>query len=139
MCQALEVSENGDYNWRKKGKSQKKQDDELLTERIEDAYHQTRGHDGSPRIHIELQDQGIHCGQKRVARLMQEHELSARKKKRTPPTTNSHHDFPLAPNLLKQNFSANAPDEKWMPDFTIWRRRKGGFFWLGYWMPTRAK
>jgi hypothetical protein len=43
-----------------------------------------------------------------VARLMQEQQLSARKKKRKPRTTDSHHDFPVAPNLLEQDFTADA-------------------------------
>ena len=131
MCQALDVSENGYYNWRRRGKSQRKRDDEQLTERIEDAYYQNRGHYGSPRIHVELQDQGIHCGRKRVARLMQEHGLSARKKKRKPRTTDSNHDFPVASNLLEQDFTADAPDKKWMSDFTYLETREGWLYLAG--------
>ena len=131
MCQVLEVSENGYYNWRKRGKSQRKRDDEHLTERIEDAYYQNRGHYGSPRIHTELKDQGIHCGRKRVARLMQERGLSARKKKRKPRTTDSNHDLPIAPNLLEQDFTADAPDKKWMSDFTYLETREGWLFLAG--------
>jgi putative transposase len=131
MCQVLEVSENGYYNWRKRGKSQRKRDDEQLTERIEDAYYQNRGHYGSPRIYVELKDQGIHCGRKRVARLMQEHGLSARKKKRKLRTTDSNHDLPIAPNLLEQDFTADAPDKKWMSDFTYLETREGWLFLAG--------
>ena len=54
MCQVLDVSENGYYNWRKRGKSKRKQDDEQLAERIEDAYEKNRGKYGSPRIHAAL-------------------------------------------------------------------------------------
>ncbi len=78
MCQVLDVSENGYYNWRKRGKSKRKQDDEELTERIEDAYQQHGGKYGSPRIHATLKTQGIYCSRKRVARLMREKELYAR-------------------------------------------------------------
>jgi putative transposase len=131
MCHVLEVSENGYYNWRKRGKSQRKRDDEQLTERIEDAYYQNRGHYGSPRIHVELQELGIHCGRKRVARLMQEQQLSARKKKRKPRTTNSNHAFPVAPNLLEQDFTADAPDKKWMSDFTFLETREGWLYLAG--------
>jgi len=131
MCQVLEISENGYYNWRKRGKSQRKRDDEQLTERIEDAYYQNRGHYGSPRIHVELKDQGIYCGRKRVARLMQEHGLSARKKKRKLRTTDSNHDLPIAPNLLEQDFTADAPDKKWMSDFTYLETREGWLFLAG--------
>ncbi len=75
MCQALSVSENGYYNWRTRGKSQRKRDDEQLVTRIEDAYYKSGGTYGSPRIHQELKEQGIHCGRKRVARLMREKQL----------------------------------------------------------------
>jgi hypothetical protein len=112
MCQVLDVSENGYYNWRKRGKSQRKRENEQLAERIEDAYHQNRGYYRSPRIHAELKEQGLLCSRKRVARLMQEKQLSARKQKLKPRTTNSQHSFPLAPNLLEQNFTADAPNKK---------------------------
>jgi putative transposase len=131
MCQVLEVSENGYNNWRKRGKSQRKQQDELLTERIEDAYHQNRGHYGSPRIHAELKTQGVHCARKRVARLMREQQLSARKKRRKVRTTNSNHQFPVAPNLLEQDFTASAPNTKWLTDFTFIETREGWLYLAG--------
>jgi transposase InsO family protein len=68
---------------------------------------------------------------KRVARLMQEHGLSARKKKRKPRTTDSHHDLPIAPNLLEQDFTADAPDKKWMSDFTYLETREGWLYLAG--------
>lgn len=131
MCQALAVSENGYYHWRKRGKSQRKRDDELLTERIEDAYHSHRGHYGSPRIHADLKAQGMRCGKKRVARLMQENQWSAVKKRRKVRTTNSNHLFPVASNLLKQDFTASAPNKKWVTDFTFIETREGWLFLAG--------
>ena len=131
MCEVLEVSEKGYANWRKRGKSQRKQDDEFLTERIEDAYYQHKGHYGSPRIRAELKVQGIDCGRRRVARLMREKQLSARKKQRKVRTTDSNHDFPIAPNLLEQDFTADAPNKKWMTDFTYIETREGWLFLAG--------
>jgi putative transposase len=127
----LEVSEKGYANWRKRGKSQRKRDDEMITVHIEDAYSQHRGHYGSPRIHAELQGQGISCGRRRVARLMQENQLSARKKRRKVRTTDSNHQFPVAPNLLEQDFTAHAPNKKWLTDFTSIDTREGWLFLAG--------
>jgi putative transposase len=127
----LEVSEKGYANWRKRGKSQRKRDDEMITVHIEDAYYQHRGHYGSPRIHAELKGQGISCGRRRVARLMQENQLSARKKRRKVRTTDSNHPFPIAPNLLEQDFTAHAPNTKWMTDFTYIDTREGWLFLAG--------
>jgi putative transposase len=127
----LEVSEKGYANWRKRGKSRRKQDDEFLTERIEDAYYENRGHYGSPRIYAELKTQGVHCSRKRVARLMRENQLSARKKRRKVRTTNSNHQFPIAPNLLEQDFTASAPNTKWLTDFTFIETREGWLYLAG--------
>jgi transposase InsO family protein len=131
MCQVLEVSENGYYNWRKRGKSKRKQEDEALTERIEDAYQQHRGKYGSPRIHAALKTQGVYCGRKRVARLMREHDLYARRRRRKARTTNSQHRFPIAPNLLDRDFAAAAPNKKWVADITFVETQEGWLYLSG--------
>jgi transposase InsO family protein len=125
MCRVLEVSENGYYNWRKRGISQRKRDDEQLAERIEDAYHSNRGVYGSPRIHVELKEQGIHCGRKQIIRLMQALQISALRKRRNAHKTESDQNNLFAPNLLKRNFTADAPNTKWMTDMTFVETQEG--------------
>src|SRR5215469_11543005 len=131
MCSVLEVSENGYYNWRKRGTSQRKQDDEQLASHIEDAYHENRGVYGSPRIHAELKEQGIHCGKKRIARLMRERNISARRKRRQAKKTDSNHNSPIAPNLLERDFTADAPNKKWMTDMTFIATGEGWLYLAG--------
>jgi putative transposase len=131
MCSVLEVSENGYYNWLKRGKSQRKQDDEQLVLRIEDAYHDNRGVYGSPRIHAELKAQGIKCGRKRIARLMRERSISARRKRRQAKKTDSNHSSPIAPNLLERDFTADAPDKKWLTDMTFIATEEGWLYLAG--------
>ncbi len=131
MCHVLEISENGYNNWRKRGKSQRKRDDEQLAERIEDAYNSNRGVYGSPRIHAELKEQGIHCGRKRIVRLMREKDISAGRKRRKARTTDSSHDSPIAPNLLKRDFTADAPNKKWLTDMTFIATREGWLYLAG--------
>jgi len=118
MCQVLNVSESGYYAWRKREPSQRKREDEHLGKLIEDAYQNNRQVYGSPRVHAELKEQGIYCGRKRVARLMHERGISAKTKRRKVKTTDSQHDNPVAPNLLKRDFSADAPNTKWVADIT---------------------
>lgn len=131
MCSVLGVSENGYYNWRKRGKSQRKRDDEQLVSRIEDAYNENRGVYGSPRIHAELKAQGIRCGRKRIARLMRERNISARRKRRQAKKTDSNHREPLAPNLLERDFTADAPNKKWMTDMTFIATSEGWLYLAG--------
>ena len=52
---------------------------------------------------------------------MRENGLKARQRRRFKRTTDSHHAFPVAPNLLDQDFSAERPNEKWGADIShVW-------------------
>lgn len=67
---------------------------------------------GSPRIPAELQEQGITCARKRVARLMREHGLVACQPQHRTLTTRSDASAHVAPNWLNREFMAARPDEK---------------------------
>src|SRR5205823_7837306 len=112
MCRALEVSESGYHAWSKREVSKRAQEDQVLAEQIEQIFQANRGVYGSPRIHAELQEQGKRCGRKRIARVMQERGISAQRQRVR--TTDSHHSNPVAPNLLNRQFSAAAPNTKWV-------------------------
>jgi putative transposase len=74
---------------------------------------------GSPRIHAELRREGRRHSRRRVARLMREMGLAARRGRRRPPrTTDSRHDLPVAPNLLDRHFAAERPDTVWLADIS---------------------
>ncbi len=78
---------------------------------------------GSPRVHEDLQEQGIRCGRKRVARLMRENGIRAKQARRFKATTDSDHNDPVAPNLLDREFRVDVPDRVWVADLTyIWTR-----------------
>ncbi|NWG32724.1 MAG: IS3 family transposase, partial [Rhodocyclaceae bacterium] len=77
----------------------------------------SRGLYGSPRIHAALRAVGICCSRKRVARLMRQAGIhSQRVVRRRTRTTDSRHCRPVAPNLLARDFSASAPNQKWVGD-----------------------
>ncbi len=119
---ALGVSVRGYYAWRSREPSQHQQTDAVLLKAIRTAYQAGRGLYGSPRIHAALRQQGLCCSRKRVARLMRQQGIySRRRPKRRVRTTDSQHNRPVAPNLLKRDFSANAANEKWVGDIVgIW-------------------
>jgi putative transposase len=74
---------------------------------------------GSPRVHAELRREGRRHSRRRVARLMREMGLAARRgRRRAPRTTDSRHDLPVAPNLLDRNFVAERPDAVWLADIS---------------------
>jgi transposase InsO family protein len=122
LCGALGVSVSGYYAWRSRPPSQHQQSDAMLLKAIRSVYQAGRGLYGSPRIHAALRQQGIGCSRKRIARLMRQHDIHSRRRpKRRVHTTDSRHNRPVAPNRLKRDFSADAPNEKWVGDIVgIW-------------------
>jgi transposase InsO family protein len=121
MCHALGVSESGYYAWRKREPRPRQVENGRLTEQIAQAFQRGRGVYGSPRVHAELRAQGINSGTQRVARLMRQAGLRAVQKQRRVRTTESRHSDPVAPNLLQRDFTAPAPNRKWLTDITaVW-------------------
>lgn len=122
MCRVLSVSESGYYAWRKWGPSRRQVENEWLTDQIRQAFEQGRHVYGSPRVHAEMLAQGIRCGKHRVARLMRQAGLHALHKRcRHAATTDSRHSDPVAPNLRARDFTAPAPNKKWLTDITgVW-------------------
>jgi putative transposase len=118
MCRVLGVSESGYYAWHKRPTCRRKRDDALITSQIRQVFLSHREVYGSPRVHAELKEQGIHCARKRIARLMREHGITPKHKRRRVMTTNSQHENPIAPNLLQRDFTATEPNTKWVTDIT---------------------
>jgi transposase InsO family protein len=119
LCRALGVGRSGYYAWRQRGSSLREKMDQELLSKIKTTYQDSRQTYGSPRIHAALQRQGVVCGRHRVARLMRSHAMVARShRKRFPVTTQRQPGTIPAPNWLNQEFSASAPNTKWVTDIT---------------------
>jgi transposase InsO family protein len=124
----LEVAPSGYYAWRQGRSSQRREANQQLVEEIAMIHAASHKSYGSPRIHAELCTQGNRCNHKRVARLMREHGIRAQgRRRRKPLTTDSDHALPIAPNLLRQDFSAHSPNTKWVADITYVTTQAG---WL---------
>lgn len=121
MCRALEVSKSGYYDWKKRGVSSRSTSTRLLDAEILQQFTLEKGRAGAPRLTKRLKKAGIACSKNRVARRMRSLGLRAKAAKKFKATTNSNHSLPTAPNLLKQDFNALAPNQKWVSDITyIW-------------------
>lgn len=120
-CAALGVSVSGFYAWRGRPASQRQSDDLIFLAHIRAEFATSNETYGSPRMHVELKEQGLGVGRHRVARLMRENDLKARQKTRFKRTTDSDHGGPVATNVLDQNFTADGPDQKWGVDISyVW-------------------
>lgn len=127
LCEVLEVSRAGFYAHHTRPKSARATRDEMLGEKIVAIHKKGRRAYGSPRVHEELVKLGEHVSRKRVIRLMQERDLRGKRCKRFRTTTDSDHAMPVASNMLARDFSASAPNQKWVGDITYIPTREG---WL---------
>ena len=128
LCQTLEVSRSGYYAWRSQPVSGREERQRALVlqmrsihgERHKQCY-------GSPRMCRELRSRGVRVCENTVARLMRQHGFRAASVRKFRPTTDSNHGRAVSENVLKQDFTATRPNEKWVADITYLWTQEG---WL---------
>ena len=118
MCRVLGVSTSGYYAWVARGVSTRRRADEKLAERIEVIHAESRGTYGSPRIHVELREQGECLGRKRVARLMRERKIAGVSRRKFVRTTQRDTKARPAPDLVDRSFVADQANQLWVADIT---------------------
>lgn len=119
MARFLRVSRSGFYEWltRARDCESRRQRCEF-DRRVREVFEAHRARYGAPRIAIELREKGLPCDRKTVAQSLRRQGLRARAARKFKATTNSDHQLPVAPNLLEQDFTASAPNQKWVSDIT---------------------
>lgn len=123
LCKVLGVSPSGYFAWKDRPACHRQRTDLMLLAHVRSAFALSNETYGSPRMVHELRDNGLGIGRRRVARLMRENGMKARQKRRFKRTTDSLHAFPVAPNLLDQDFTASGPNQKWAADISyVWTR-----------------
>jgi transposase InsO family protein len=105
MCRVLAVSPGGYYDWRGRPKSDRAQKCEALVVAIE-------------AVHAELVARGHACCVNTVAKLMRQHGMAAKSKRKFRRTTDSNHDRPVAENVVNREFRPVAADRTWTADIT---------------------
>ena len=123
----MKVSSGSFYRWLKNPISVRDLEKVHLKKSIKKAFDDSKGIYGSPRIHQELRSQGIVVSRKRIAKLMNEEGWKSKIRKQWRVTTNSNHKYPVAPNLLAQNFTVSRKNEVWVSDITYIKTKEG---WL---------
>ena len=72
---------------------------------------------GYRRVNAELRHRGIVVNAKKIRRLMREHALNPKQRRRFVATTDSDHNYPIFPNLAK-NMKLDGPNQLWVADIT---------------------
>ena len=118
MCRLLGVSTSGYYAWLNRPASARAVRNKVLTDRIRQIHTNSRGTYGAPRVYQELLDQGIDVGYNRVARLMRLAGLRGVSRRRSVRTTRQDPKATSPSDLVRRDFSAQAPNQLWVADIT---------------------
>jgi putative transposase len=118
LCSLLRVSRSGYYAWARRRPSARSVADAVLAEQIKGFHAASRKTYGAPRIWLDLRDAGVRVGRKRVARLMREHHLAGVCRRSWRHATKADPAAAPAADLLERDFTATAPNQKWVADVT---------------------
>jgi putative transposase len=118
MCQTFAVTRSAYYDWLKRPISNCAKKDMALIKQIKKIFDESDSTYGHRRIRKELRKKGIKTSNNRVRRLMRENGLISVLKSKYKATTNSNHNYPVAPNLLNKDFAAESRNQKWVGDIT---------------------
>ena len=117
-CKFVRVSRSGFYSYRNRSQCLREQANEILLQRIREIHTASRKTYGRIRVHAELCAQGVNYSEGRVGRLMRENGIRAKQKRRFKATTQSKHNYPVAPNILNREFKVSEPNQVWVADIT---------------------
>lgn len=121
MCRVLRVSRSGYYGWRNRGPSGRTLRHQRLLPEIRRVFVDSRQTYGSPRVFKALRGEGQGCGKHQVERLMRQHGITPRRRRKFKKTTDSDHNYPVASNLVERIFEAESLNRLWTSDITyIW-------------------
>jgi transposase InsO family protein len=126
LCRCMRVTRSGFYAWLRRGLSARAQRDLVLRTKLRAFHAASQNRYGRPRLWKDLQEDGEAVSEKRVRRLMHEERLQGKVPKRFTQTTNSQHTDPIAANVLDRDFSAPAPNQRWVGDTTEFVIGDGG-------------
>ncbi|NJK52650.1 MAG: IS3 family transposase [Leptolyngbyaceae cyanobacterium SU_3_3] len=96
--------------WVSRKASPRQQENEILSQQIQQIHQDSCQSYGSPRIHAALVAKGWQVGCQRVVRLMAKLGVGAHPKRKFKATTDSEHDLPIEKNVLARDFTATEPD-----------------------------
>ncbi|GJD59300.1 hypothetical protein MTDSW087_01576 [Methylobacterium dankookense] len=120
MCAALSVSRPGFHAWLTPQPSQRIRDDEAILVKARASFVASDRTYGARRVWRDVLAEGVSCGLHRIERIMRENALRARPRRRGLPKDEGERAT-TSPNLLDRRFAADAPNRKWIADFTyIW-------------------
>jgi len=128
LCEVLDVSASGYYDWVERPESKRSKENRRLVTHIKCHHQASQRIYGSPRIHRDLVESGECVGVNRVARLMKQENIQSKVAKKFVITTQSKHSMEPAPDRLKRCFRTDEQNVTWVSDTTFIPTRQGWLF-----------
>jgi transposase InsO family protein len=132
LCLIIGLARSSYYHWvaTAEKRAARAADDQQLAKRIRAAHTDSQGTYGAPRITAELRGQGLEVNRKRIARVMRSIGVAGVRLRRRHVTTIADQTNIKAPDLLKRNFTADAPNTRYVGDITYLPIGEGRFLYL---------
>ena len=128
MCLILKVSRSSNYNWLKCGPSKRWLANERIRFFIQKIFEDSYQSYGAPRIKKELEKYGYFVSRKRISKLMKLLGLLVRRSYKFRVLTDSNNKYPVAPNLLNQDFKVDRANKVWVSDMTYIATKQGWMY-----------
>jgi putative transposase len=132
MCRIVGVSPSGYYKWLNRTPSRHALEEGRLEVEIKAAHKRTRETCGPERLQRDLAAHGVKVGICRIRRIRKKLGLRCKQKRKFKAPTDSTHTFPVAENLLNQQFEAPAPNRIWLSDITYIPTEEGWLYLAGH-------
>ncbi|MGI6452494.1 MAG: hypothetical protein ACOX0E_03290 [Syntrophomonadaceae bacterium] len=111
MCQVLEVSRSGYYDWKDRLPSKRKLENQEILKIARKSYKECHGMCGLDKLLADVREKFPNCSRKRLYEIQRKNKLYAKRKKKFKVTTNSNHKLPVTENLLNQNCECQLKSE----------------------------
>lgn len=119
VCRVLGINRSSFYERIKNPKTEKEADDEQLMSEMISVFEKNNEEYGRVRMKKAMKDAGFPMSEGKISRLMKAAALIPKRCRKYTQTTNSNHSNPVADNILNRDFTADAPNKKWVGDSTF--------------------
>ena len=132
LRRVLKVSTSGYYAWLRRPVSRWAREETRLEIEIRAAHKRNRRVCGAEKLQHDLAENGVRVGICRIKRIRKKLGIVCKQKRKFKATTDSRHRFPVAENILEQNFKAAAPNKSWVSDITYVPTDEGWLYLAGH-------
>lgn len=122
LCEGLQVSRSGFYAWRSRGQKVR-----AIDVVVRKAFNLHTSRAGAPCLTGDVHAMGIKVCERTIGRSLSRQGLRCQFKNKFKNTTDSNHQWPVAPNLLNRSFTVVKPNQVWVGDITYLQTTEG---WL---------